>query len=384
MIYGTRIALGVAVPSVLGALVIGLVLGVVAGYCGGMLDNALIVVMDSLQAFPAVILALVLLALLGSSLQNVIIVITVAFIPNYARVSRALVLALKNNQFVEAERSLGASPWRLVVCHILPNILAPLFILLAMDIPSAITVEAGLSFLGLGVQPPTASWGVILADGFARVEDSPWGVIAPGLALMITTLAFTLLGETLRDVVDPRLSGVRRWRRRWREPEAAAARGRRPRDQLPRARAATCRRSTTSRSRSSRARSSASWASRAAASRRSSSALMQLLPPNGEITGGGVSLRGRDLSSLLERRDARAARPRDRDDLPGSADEPEPDVHDRAADGRRAARAPPRREPRRAATARDRAARRGRASPTPPTASATTRTSSRAACGSGS
>jgi peptide/nickel transport system permease protein len=214
VIFSTRIELGVAVPSVLGALIIGLVLGVIAGYCGGMLDNALIVVMDSLQAFPAVILALVLLALLGSSLQNVIIVITVAFIPNYARVSRALVLALKNNQFVEAERSLGASPWRLLVCHIVPNILAPLFILLAMDIPSAIAVEAGLSFLGLGVQPPTASWGLMLADGFARVEDSPWGVIAPGLALMITTLAFTLLGETLRDVFDPRLSGVRRWRRR--------------------------------------------------------------------------------------------------------------------------------------------------------------------------
>ncbi len=110
VIFSTRIELGVAVPSVLGALIIGLVLGVIAGYRGGMLDNALIVVMDSLQAFPAVILALVLLALLGSSLQNVIIVITVAFIPNYARVSRALVLALKNNQFVEAERSLGASP----------------------------------------------------------------------------------------------------------------------------------------------------------------------------------------------------------------------------------------------------------------------------------
>jgi peptide/nickel transport system permease protein len=213
IIFSCRIELGVAVPSVLGALVIGLVLGVIAGYRGGMLDNALIVVMDSLQAFPAVILALVLLALLGSSLQNVIIVITVAFIPNYARVSRALVLALKNNQFIEAERSLGASPLRLIVCHVVPNIIAPLFILLAMDIPSAITVEAGLSFLGLGVQPPTASWGVMLADGFARVEDSPWGVIAPGLALMVTTLAFTLLGEVLRDVFDPRLSGARRWRR---------------------------------------------------------------------------------------------------------------------------------------------------------------------------
>ena len=202
-----------AVPAVLGALIAGLVLGVLAGYVGGWLDNALIVVMDSLQAFPAVILALVLLSLLGSSLGNVILVIAVAFTPNYARVSRALVLALKQNQFVEAERALGASPPRLVLVHVIPNILAPLFILLAMDLPSAITTEAGLSFLGIGVQPPTPSWGVMLSSGFSRVQDSPWGVLTPGLALMIATLGFTLLGETLRDVFDPRLSGVRRWRR---------------------------------------------------------------------------------------------------------------------------------------------------------------------------
>jgi peptide/nickel transport system permease protein len=213
LIFSCRIELGVAVPAVLSALLAGLVLGVLAGYVGGWLDNALIVVMDSLQAFPAVILALVLLSLLGSSLQNVIIVIAVAFTPNYARVSRALVLALKQNQFVEAERALGASPVRLVLVHVVPNILAPLFILLAMDLPSAITTEAGLSFLGLGVQPPTPSWGVMLSSGFARVEDSPWGVLTPGLALMLATLGFTLLGETLRDVFDPRLSGVRRWRR---------------------------------------------------------------------------------------------------------------------------------------------------------------------------
>ena len=109
-----------------------------------------------------------------------ILVIAVAFTPNYARVSRALVLALKQNQFVEAERSLGASPTRLVLVHVVPNILAPLFILLAMDLPSAITTEAGLSFLGIGVQPPTPSWGAMLASGFARVQDSPWGVLAPG------------------------------------------------------------------------------------------------------------------------------------------------------------------------------------------------------------
>ena len=179
-----------------------------------MLDNALIVVMDSLQAFPAVILALVLLALLGSSLQNVIIVHH-GRIHSQLRPREPRAGARTQEQPVRRGGAFArGEPVAARRLHIVPNILAPLFILLAMDIPSAIAVEAGLSFLGLGVQPPTASWGVMLADGFARVEDSPWGVIAPGLALMITTLAFTLLGETLRDVFDPRLSGVRRWRRR--------------------------------------------------------------------------------------------------------------------------------------------------------------------------
>ena len=169
--------------------------------------------MDTVQAFPAVILALALLAVLGPSLRNVIIVIGVSFAPGYARVARALVLSSKQDHYVEAERALGAGTRRIVGVHILPNIVAPLFILLAMDMPGAITVEAGLSFLGVGVQPPTPSWGVILADGFDRVRDTPWPVIGAGGFLMITTLGFTMLGETLRDVVDPRLSGVRRWRR---------------------------------------------------------------------------------------------------------------------------------------------------------------------------
>jgi peptide/nickel transport system permease protein len=213
LLYGTRVALGVAVPAVLGALAVGLVIGMVAGYVGGKIDNVLLVVMDTLQAFPAVILALAMLAVLGPSLRNVIIVIVISFAPQYARVVRALVLATKQNPYVEAERSLGASDLRITAIHILPNITPPLFILVAMDIPSAIVVEAGLSFLGVGVQPPTPSWGVILSDGFDRVRDTPWPVIFAGLAIMITTLGFTMLGETVRDIVDPRLSGLRRWRR---------------------------------------------------------------------------------------------------------------------------------------------------------------------------
>jgi peptide/nickel transport system permease protein len=213
LMYGVRVALSVAVPGVLAAFVIGLLLGVIAGYVGGGTDNAMIVTMDTLQAFPAVILALTLLALLGASRTSVIIVIAIAFAPNYARVTRALVLTTKQNAFVEAARSLGAGSRRIVGVHILPNIVAPLFILVAIDLPAAITVEAGLSFLGLGVPPPTPSWGVMLHEGFDRVRDDAWPIVWTGLTLMVVTLGFTFLGETLRDIFDPRLPGARRWQR---------------------------------------------------------------------------------------------------------------------------------------------------------------------------
>jgi len=209
IVYGSRIALGVAVPAVSVALVGGLVLGLTAGYLGGVVDNATLVVLDSLQAFPAVILALAILALLGSSLVNVIIVIGLAWIPGYARIARAQVLSAKQNQYIEVEHSLGASQKRILFLHIMPNILAPLLILAAMDLPVVITFEAGLSFLGLGVRPPTPSWGVILSDGFNVIRQSPWPITWAGLTLIITTLGFTLFGETLRDVLDPRLSGTR-------------------------------------------------------------------------------------------------------------------------------------------------------------------------------
>jgi peptide/nickel transport system permease protein len=166
-------------------------------------------VLDSVQAFPAVILALTILALLGPSLVNVIIVIGLAWTPGYARIVRAQVLTTKQNPYIEVERSLGASQPRILASHLLPNIVAPLLILAAMDLPVVITFEAGLSFLGLGVRPPTPSWGVILADGFNFIRQSPWPITWAGLTLIITTLGFTLFGETLRDVLDPALSGTR-------------------------------------------------------------------------------------------------------------------------------------------------------------------------------
>ena len=210
LIFGTRVALGTAFPSVSAALIMGIVLGLAAGYMGGNVDNVILVIMDTLQAFPAVILTLALLALLGASATNVIIVIAIAYTPGYARIVRAQVLSYKENPFVEVERSLGATDLRIIFIHIFPNILAPLVILLAMDLPTAITTEAGLSFLGLGVKPPTPSWGIILADGFAKIRNSPWPVLWASLMLMVTTLGFTLFGETLRDVLDPKLAGTRR------------------------------------------------------------------------------------------------------------------------------------------------------------------------------
>ena len=209
LVYGARIALGVALPAVGIALTGGIILGLLAGYLGGLVDDIALVLFDTVQAFPAVILALAILALLGPSLLNVILVIGLAWTPGYARVTRAQVLSTKQNQYIEVEHSLGASRPRILFLHLMPNILAPLLILAAMDLPVVITFEAGLSFLGLGVRPPTPSWGVILADGFNVIRQSPWPITWAGLTLIVTTLGFTLFGEALRDVLDPRLSGTR-------------------------------------------------------------------------------------------------------------------------------------------------------------------------------
>ena len=208
LVYGSRIALGVAIPSVAIALAGGILLGLISGYLGGIVDDVVVVFIDSINAFPAVILALAVMALLGPALINEILVIGLAWIPAYARVTRAQVLSVKQNVYIEAERSLGASTWRTILFHVMPNVIAPVLILAAMDLPVVITFEAGLSFLGLGVRPPTPSWGSILSDGFNYVRQSPWPITWAGLTLIITTLGFTLFGEALRDVLDPRLSGT--------------------------------------------------------------------------------------------------------------------------------------------------------------------------------
>lgn len=205
VLYGGRVALMVAAIGVSVALAVGLLLGMIAGYGPQWLDNLLLLAFDTVRAFPTIVLALATVALIGPSLEMVLAIVIVTSIPQYARVARTATLAIRSAEFILAERSLGAGMGRILREHVMPNVLGPLLILAAMDVPVVVTVEAGLSFLGLGVQPPTASWGTVLNEGYLAIRDTPWMVIAGGIPLVLTTLGFTFLGEALRDVFDPRL-----------------------------------------------------------------------------------------------------------------------------------------------------------------------------------
>jgi peptide/nickel transport system permease protein len=205
VLYGGRVALQVAAIGVSVSLVVGLTLGMIAGYGPLWLDNMLLLLFDAIRSFPTIVLALAAVALLGPSLSLVMTIVIITSIPGYARLARTSTLSLKNTEFILAEQSLGASMKRVLAIHIMPNVVGPLLILAAMDVPVVVTIEAGLSFLGLGVQPPTASWGTILNEGYLIIRTTPWIVIAGGIPLILTTLGFTFLGESLRDVFDPRL-----------------------------------------------------------------------------------------------------------------------------------------------------------------------------------
>lgn len=205
VLHGGRIALYVALVSTAVSLAIGIALGLIAGYGPRWLDNLMILLFDAMKSFPTVMLALALVTLLGPSLTAVMVVVILVNVPGYARIARTQTIAIKSAEFVTAAESMGASPARILRVHILPNIVGPLVILASMDIPVVIAIEAGMSFLGVGVRPPTPSWGAILNDGFTNIRDTPWIAIAGGLPIIVTTLGFTFLGETLRDILDPRL-----------------------------------------------------------------------------------------------------------------------------------------------------------------------------------
>ena len=205
VLVGGQIALKVSLVAIGAALAVGLVLGLIAGFGPRWLDHALVLLFDTVRSFPTVMFALALITLLGPSLETVVVVVVVTQIPIYARMVRTQTLALRSAEFIMAERVMGAGFFRILAVHILPNVIGPLLILASMDIPFVITIEAGLSFLGMGVRPPTPSWGTILNDGYSFLYNTPWPAIAGGLPVIITTLGFTFLGESLRDVFDPKL-----------------------------------------------------------------------------------------------------------------------------------------------------------------------------------
>ncbi len=205
VIHGARASIFVGISAVAIALVLGGFLGVVAAYNLGYLDNLIMGVMDILFAFPPLILILAVSAAVGPSLGTATLVIGLVYSPRFARVARGPALAVMQEQYIEAARVVGVSSWRIIFRHLLPNVAAPLIILTSLSVSTAILTEATLSFLGLGVQPPTPSWGVMLADARSYMVLSPWVAIFPGLAIMIAVLAFNLLGDDLRDALDPRL-----------------------------------------------------------------------------------------------------------------------------------------------------------------------------------
>jgi peptide/nickel transport system permease protein len=207
LLHGARVSLAVGVLSVGLSLVAGVGLGLVAGYRGGWVDEVLMRVMDGLLAFPALVLALAITAALGPSLRNAMLAIGIVGIPGFARLVRGQVLSLRAREFVEAARAAGSGDTRIVLRHIVPGTLAPVIVHGSLRVAFAVLAEAGLSFLGLGTQPPTPSWGAMLNTGREYLEMAPWLALAPGAAIFVTTLSFNFLGDGLRDALDPRLRG---------------------------------------------------------------------------------------------------------------------------------------------------------------------------------
>ncbi len=209
IIWGARLALGIAVTSIGIAGTVGLVLGLVAGYAPRWLDSVLVLVFDSMSSLPMIFFALAVITVLGPGTSTLILVIVLVSFPAYARLIRTQTLALAGADFILAERAMGAGAGRIILRHLLPNVVGPLVILICMDIPVVIMLEAGLSYLNLGVKPPSPSWGNILSEGYTALRQAPHVVIVAGIPLVLATLGFTFLGEGLRDVLDPRGAGRR-------------------------------------------------------------------------------------------------------------------------------------------------------------------------------
>lgn len=205
LIFGSRISLQIGMISLAIAGSIGVLLGVLGGFYGGWLDQGISRLVDVLLAFPDLLLALLVVAALGPNLQNAMIAVGISSIPSYVRLSRASSLSVREMEYVLAARTVGCYDWQIMVRYILPNVLPPVIVLATLGVAGAILAAAGLSFLGLGAQPPTPEWGAMLGDGRMYLRDAWWLTVMPGIAIMITVLSLNMLGDGLRDALDPRL-----------------------------------------------------------------------------------------------------------------------------------------------------------------------------------
>lgn len=206
VLHGARVSVSVSVASVLLAALLGVPIGLLAGYNGGWVDELFMRLMDALLVFPAILLALVVIAVVGPGLMPMSIAIALVFVPAFARLTRGAVLMVKPREFVEASHALGAGATRIVTRHVLPNVMAPLIVQVSISLAYAILIEAALSFLGFGTQPPTPSWGQMLNEARSHMGRAPWLALFPGVAIGLTVAALNLLGDRLRDVLDPHTS----------------------------------------------------------------------------------------------------------------------------------------------------------------------------------
>jgi peptide/nickel transport system permease protein len=205
LLYGARVSLVIGIVSTLIAMAAGTLIGMLAGWRGGRFDTIIMQIMDMLLAFPSLILGLIIVAMLGPSIENIIAAIALTSVPPFARIARAPTIAVKGRDFVEACRSLGFSDTRILSVHILPNIFPEILVMGSLWLANAIRTEASLAFIGLGLKPPTPTWGGMIREGFENILDSAWLAIAPGVAILIVIFALNLLGDGLRDAVDPKL-----------------------------------------------------------------------------------------------------------------------------------------------------------------------------------
>jgi peptide/nickel transport system permease protein len=209
LIYGARVSLLIGVGGVTMAVCLGILIGVTAGWYRGVWDEVLMRLMDGLSAFPSLLLALALVAITGGTVLNIILVVGIVGTPWVARVIRSQVLSLREREFIVAVRGLGARPARIMLKHLIPNCLAPVIVQASLAIAAAILLEAALSFLGVGVRPPTPTWGGMLRHAFETVGQAPWLTVSPGVMIFLVVLAFNFFGDALRDVLDPKLRGTR-------------------------------------------------------------------------------------------------------------------------------------------------------------------------------